>query len=596
MTNRFENLYQKITQTNTIGLAAFVAIIALFTPMADAAVVQRGTSARPTTSTRVNVTGRMPTMTAPSTTQTSTTETTEPDSEPDEEIIIENKSSQFDEYLADVNTENSTADTSARALADAIAAQRAALDADDAVSTATTSVASGQNACDIGLRQCMTERCGNNFYDCRGDTDTIWGNKMDACRNDIDAQCTGEEYRLFAAEIKADRDMNARLASYNAVIDCGNQYNDCIITECGTTFSKCLGKSAGDAAIAKCKTIADNCVQQDSGLASRTMSVFGALRQDAEVLVQRDEQRLYDLRDQMREQCRMLGATLDDRSLDCVFTVEFYAGDDSTLFASKKAYAGGVFDCTPDWFGIDVTTFMENAYRLTRSQTSATASLMGSGVGIAAGAIASGAINRAIDRQKAENALKEAQAEHDEKFGDQSESKDENSAEEKTDENAETEQSGRPSEEARKAECENKGGVWENNICKSPDCGEGQIWDDFYGRCTEQDPKKTPKTISDQKAACTALGNIWSESGGTCLCKNNGQWDSVTATCGAAPTLNLDNTTATSSGFSGSGLGNILNSGSSSGNSNISLLGNTTNANTSLINRVVTPTRGVASR
>ena len=549
MTNRFENLYQKITQTNTIGLAAFVAIIALFTPMADAAVVQRGTSARPTTSTRVNVTGRMPTMTAPSTTQTSTTKTTEPDSEPDEEIIIENKSSQFDEYLADVNTENSTADTSARALADTIAAQRAALDADDAIYTATTSVASGQNACDIGLRQCMTERCGNNFYDCRGDTDTIWGNKMDACRNDIDAQCTGEEYRLFAAEIKADRDMNARLASYNAVIDCGNQYNDCIITECGTTFSKCLGKSAGDAAIAKCKTIADNCVQQDSGLASRTMSVFGALRQDAEVLVQRDEQRLYDLRDQMREQCRMLGATLDDRSLDCVFTVEFYAGDDSTLFASKKAYAGGVFDCTPDWFGIDVTTFMENAYRLTRSQTSASAALMGSGLGVATGALTSGAISRAIDRQKAEDAVKDAKKEHEENFGDKSESKDEKS-DSKTDKNAKSEaektSSSRPVEDARQKECESNGGSWQNGICKDPECDDDQIWDDFSGRCIERNPKTSPKPLSEQEKMCTALGNTWS--GDDCICKNGGSWDSASGTCGAAPALNLDTSLPTNMG------------------------------------------------
>ena len=225
------------------------------------------------------------------------------------------------------------------------------------------------------------------------------------------------------------------------------------------------GQIRRDAAIAKCKTIADNCVQQDSGLASRTMSVFGALRQDAEVLVQRDEQRLYDLRDQMREQCRMLGATLDDRSLDCVFTVEFYAGDDSTLFASKKAYAGGVFDCTPDWFGIDVTTFMENAYRLTRSQTSATASLMGSGVGVAAGAIASGAINRAIDRQKAENALNDAKAEHKENFGDQSESKDENSAEEKTVENAESENGDEA--DKKKTETETPGGD-ENDSVETP--------------------------------------------------------------------------------------------------------------------------------
>ena len=72
-----------------------------------------------------------------------------------------------------------------------------------------------------------------------------------------------------------------------------------------------------------------------------------------------DEERLADLMDQMRTQCEAMGALFDERSLDCVFTVEFYAGDDSTLYASKKAYAGSTFSCTPDWFGIDITTFMQ---------------------------------------------------------------------------------------------------------------------------------------------------------------------------------------------------------------------------------------------
>lgn len=452
MKHTFENLCHKIPLSRPAGIATCAAILATLISGANAAVVSRGTatvSARPTTATRTNITGRMPTMTAPSTSTSGTTSsstsefttTNESDDTSDDDYEIENKSSQFDSVLSTAST-NQTTDASTNSLAQMIQAQRAALDAQSAITTATASIASGQNACDIGLRQCMAQKCGQNFYDCRGDTDTTWGNKMDACRNDIDATCTGEEYRLFAAEIKADRDMNARLASYNAVIDCGNQYNDCIITECGTTFSKCLGKSAGDAAIAKCEKIANNCVQQDSGLASRVMSVFGALRQDAEVQVQRDEQRLYDLRDQMREQCRLLGATLDERSLDCVFTVEFYAGDDSTLYASKKAYAGGVFDCTPNWFGIDITTFMENAYRLTRSQTSASASLLGSGVGVAAGAIASGAIDRAIDRQQAENALKDAKKEHNENFGDKSAADTETESDDESDDQSGDESSG----------------------------------------------------------------------------------------------------------------------------------------------------------
>ena len=106
----------------------------------------------------------------------------------------------------------------------------------------------------------------------------------------------------------------------------------------------------------------------------------------------------------------MLGAMFDERTLDCVYTVNFYAGNSSSPYASKKAYAGSDFDCNPNWFGIDVTTFMENAYRLTRSETSATSSVLGSGLGLGIGAITSGAISRAIETQKAEKALEEAEA------------------------------------------------------------------------------------------------------------------------------------------------------------------------------------------
>lgn len=422
MIPRSENLCRNKNIGIRIGFIC-AAVATLFTGIADAATVsQRSTSARPSISSRVNVAARVPTTTAP-TTATDTTvdttpaETTTDDTDSEPPIVIENKSAQFDSVLSTSAT--TTTDSSSDTLAQMIQQQRAALDAADAISTASQSmqnaITSGQNACDIGLRRCMQEKCGTDFTQCRGDTDTAWGNKMDLCRMNI--ECTGEEYRLFSTEIKADRDMNARLASYNEIIECGNRYNDCIITQCGTNFSKCLGKSAGDSAIAACNTIAGNCIQQDSGLASRAMQVFAILRQDAEVQVQRDEQRLYELRDEMRNACATLGATFDERTMDCVYTVEFYAGDDNTLYASKKAYAGSSFDCTPDWFGIDITTFMENAYRLTSAQTSASAALLGSGLGVGIGAITSGAIDRAIDRHQADQALKDAQAEYNANYG-----------------------------------------------------------------------------------------------------------------------------------------------------------------------------------
>lgn len=316
---------------------------------------------------------------------------------------IENKTSQFDEILTDIS--DASADTAKNALAEQVRAQRAALDAasdSDAMSKRSTTT-SGGNSCDKNLRTCMQEKCGKDYSKCAGDTDTLWGTKMESCRRNV--TCTGEEYKLFTTEIKADRDLNAKLASYNAIIDCGNKYNDCIITECGPKFNKCLGKAAGDTAISKCEKIAKSCTEQDSGLASRTMNVFGTLRGNAEKQVQRDQERLYELREKMSSVCSRLGAMLDERSFDCVYSVNFYADSGSTLYASKKAYAGSTFSCNQNWFGIDITTFKENAYRLTQEQTSASSAMMGAGLGVGAGALTSGALDRAMDRAKADRAL-----------------------------------------------------------------------------------------------------------------------------------------------------------------------------------------------
>ena len=426
MTQVTVDFYKRI-KISAIALACAIACADAF---AAPAVVQRNTVTT-RTAPRVSIASRMPTMAANITSSanannTPTTDTTKTDadttpSEPEksdtentttDDVVITDKSAQFASAVnsAGITTTSNSSDTE---LAEQIRRTRAALDAADATNTAnasaTKSMARGQNACDATLRACMKNKCGNDFTKCSVDTDTTWGTKMDACRRDT--ECTGNEYKLFASEIKADRDLNALLASYNKILDCGNRYNKCIINQCGNTYSKCLGKSAGDNAISNCASIANECKSADSGLASRTMSAFATLRQGAEVQIQSDEKRLYALRDQMATVCKRLGAMFDERSLDCVYTVNFWAGDSDIPYASKKAYAGATFDCDQNWFGIDITTFKENAYRLTRSQKSATTGMLGAGVGVATGAITSGAIGRAIDTQKAKNALKDAEQE-----------------------------------------------------------------------------------------------------------------------------------------------------------------------------------------
>lgn len=376
-------------------------------------------AARPSiasTASRVKVAGgastmRTPTVTAPKTTTTPTPTAPEteampdPEPEPERVIVVDNKTSQFDDVLSDIA--GIAPDSSASDLAERVRQQRALLDGASNSTLETSGIKMGANACDSGLRKCMAEKCGNDFTKCANDSTAIWGDKMDSCRRTTN--CTGHEYSLLAPEILADRDMNVRMSYYNSVLNCGNRYNSCIFNECGKYMDKCLAKSDGDRAVAKCESIARECREQDSGLASRVMSAFGGLRTIATEQVKKDEARLYELRDLMRTQCNRLGAMFDERTLDCVYTVNFFAGDDTeTPKASKKLYAGDTFQCNANWFGVDVTTFKENAYRLTRSQTSASAAMLGAGVGTAAGLVSSGAVDRAIATQRAETAAKDA--------------------------------------------------------------------------------------------------------------------------------------------------------------------------------------------
>ena len=390
-----------------LSFAAIVACLCCAMDAGAAAVRQSPTYAN----TKMNRTGtRAPVTTSVSTpTVTETPVVEEPatvEPEPEPIIVVDNKTSKFDAVFEDLGTD--TAENSASDLAERVRRQRALLDgsANAGVGGETSSGITGANACDSTLRKCMAEKCGNDFTKCSKDSTAIWGDKMDSCRRKT--KCTGHEYAVFAPEILADRDLNERMSYYQSVLTCGNKYNSCVFNACGSKLEKCLSKSDGDSAISKCESIARECKEQDSGLAARVMSVFGDLRTVATAQAKKDEERLYELRDLMRTQCNRLGAMFDERTLDCVYTVNFFAGDDnSTPKASKKLYAGDTFQCNANWFGVDVTTFKENAYRRTRAQTSASSAMLGAGVGVAAGLLSSGAIGRALDTQKAEKEAKQ---------------------------------------------------------------------------------------------------------------------------------------------------------------------------------------------
>ena len=370
---------------------------------------------------------------ATTTTTTSSSADEEPAQAPEK---IANKSSQFDDVLSSNKTSSSSSSKSDSEMAERIRKQRAAFAASEnslmALSSLQNSLSTGKNTCDSALRKCMMDTCGADLSKCVLDGDTIFGDKLNRCRRDTN--CTAEEFKLFTAEIKADRDLNVQLSSYNSVLKCGEDYNGCIIDQCGPTFSKCLGKAAGDRAVQACASIAQQCKEQDSGLPSRIGTVFSKLRENAEVDIKKDEKRMYELRDLMRTACTKMGAMFDERTFDCLFTINFFAGKEQTIpMSSRKRYAGDTFECNQEWFGIDVTTFKENAYRETRSQKGATSAMLGAGLGTAAGLWSSGAIDRALETQKAKKELDQAKA--GEAAASDATKKDETKTDDKTDAN-----------------------------------------------------------------------------------------------------------------------------------------------------------------
>ena len=395
-----------------------------------------------------------------------------------------NKSSSFSTKMSKT-TPKSSSKKSDSALAEQIRAQRASLDTHDAQTTNAQSAASVKNNCDATLRKCIESKCNSDYSKCATDSEITFSDKLTACKQD--ANCSAHEFTLFVNEIKEDKKQEILLSEYNKVINCGNSYNDCIIKECGQKFNKCLGKSAGDKAIAACKKIATECTEADSGMVGRIGNIFGTVRQDAEVQIKADEKKLYSLRDQLRNASKTLGALFDDRSLDCIFTANFFAGDDQIHpKASKKLYAGSMFDCTPDWFGIDVTTFKENAYRATRAQSAASAAMLGSGLGTAVGAITSGAIDRAIDRQKAENALEDA-----------------------CEENGQEMKDGKCVDKSPEDKCEDSGGKYTNKHCICS--GELKEQD---GACVDKDASELCKDSGGEP-----------QSDGSCKCKSDTKRD-----------------------------------------------------------------------
>ena len=248
--------------------------------------------------------------------------------------------------------------------------------------------------CEPELRACLQRACGTSFENCATDTDVEWGRRVERCATE--ANCSGRESTEFGRMFRADRDVFAAMAGFNSVTNCAQRYNACILEQCGGVgFPGCITTAGGNAAIRACERIFNECRNSDSALQNRINDLFATVRTDAEINVAQWERRLHEIRDEMDRECRMMGGMLDLRSLRCLFTVELHTMHEDlrpeggqTLLASRRLNQATEFMCTPEWFGLDMTTWLENLALYARNQAAAMGTFMGAGIGTGVGVFA----------------------------------------------------------------------------------------------------------------------------------------------------------------------------------------------------------------
>jgi hypothetical protein len=267
-----------------------------------------------------------------------------------------------------------------------------------------------KDSCDSRMRACVKKKCGERFQDCYADNETVWNMKVEPCAED--AGCNAAERAAALRELTADRQAEMKYGSFFEMQDCAEKYNKCIVQTCGgSNWTNCLSRNDSAKAILGCQPVADECRNIDSGLAARADKMLSTLRVAKEEEVARNEKRLREVIDLMTKECEEQGGTIDTRSYTCTYSVKLWVAElnDKEPMAIMTLHAGSPFQCTEQFFQTDLTTFKEDAIRLTRAQEGMGNMLLGAGGGLLAGNIASGGMGRMITAAKTKAAAKKAE-------------------------------------------------------------------------------------------------------------------------------------------------------------------------------------------
>jgi hypothetical protein len=254
-----------------------------------------------------------------------------------------------------------------------------------------------RSKCETELNTCVIGDCGSDLQKCNDDTDAIWSARFQKCR--AKTSCTGAEIGVYGDIIKEDIRVDAKISLMNLIISCNNEYSNCLQTQCATTdarsligggavvgFNGCVTQAKINSALNYCKPVYDRCRPYDSGIQARFTNMMATLRVEKEKRIAELQKELDVMLPQMRQLCRDSGASFDERSGNCVFTAFLSVEAQGRRYtpASKMVMPGSQYQCTDQWFGVDVTQYLQNAIYSTIQQKSSVAALMGAGLGIGA--------------------------------------------------------------------------------------------------------------------------------------------------------------------------------------------------------------------
>lgn len=238
-------------------------------------------------------------------------------------------------------------------------------------------------SCDETWRQCLqgSDVCGTNYILCTTLSPIEFSNRISVCPKKI-GDCTVSNATV--KEVINNKDDYMKVSKADSILECGETMSNCIMDICGKGFTKC----AKSISVAKtnCGYIADECSRVDPALWVRTATALNFAKGQMNAEITKIENRMAEIESELRAECSKNNFAFDSSKMQCIGVVDFNAM--GMVLQSKRMSAGSVGNCSDEFFGLDITTYRQNAANETIKQKTVSNTISGAMLGMGVGSLA----------------------------------------------------------------------------------------------------------------------------------------------------------------------------------------------------------------